>query len=336
MSPSIASLETLDLPPFKPRFPWWGPDLQTIAIRLAAAPTADLSPHSSERICFPLTDGSADTLLGMVDRPAEPIIGKPLVILVHGLTGSEDSAYILNTARHLLDRGHVILRLNLRGAGPSRPFCREHYFVGRTVDFRRVLALLPLELTASGIMAVGYSLGGAMLLKYLGEEGSFSPLRAAASVCAPIDLAVTCKHMLRPRNRLYHSYILGGIKRETLAEGAELTPAERAEIAAAQSMWEYDERFIAPRYGFKGAEDYYDLCKPLNFMPEIRVPTLVLAADDDPWIPAEYYRDFDWATNPALMPLLTDGGGHLGFHGSDPQPWNDLAVARFFAWACAG
>ena len=333
MSPSIVSLETLDLPPFKPRFPWWGADLLTIAIRLST-PTVDLSPHISERICFPLTDGSGDTLLGMIDRPAKPVAGKPLVILIHGLTGSEDSAYILNTARHLLDGGHVILHLNLRGAGPSRPFCREHYFVGRTVDFRRVLTLLPPELAASGIMAVGYSLGGAMLLKYLGEEGSFSPLRAAASVCAPIDLSRTCRHMPRPRNRLYHSYILNGMKREALAEGADLTPKERTEIVAAQSVWEYDEHFISPRYGFNDAEDYYDLCKPLNFMPEIRVPTLVLAAGDDPWIPAEYYRDFDWTTNPELMPLLTDGGGHLGFHGSDRQPWNDLAVDRFFEHAC--
>ena len=155
MSPSIASLASLGLPPFKPRFPWWGPDLQTIAIRLAA-PTADLAPHSSERTCFPLADGSGDTLLGMIDRPAEPVAGKPLVILIHGLTGCEDSAYILNTARHLLECGHPVLRLNLRGAGPSRPFCREHYFVGRSADFRRVLSLLPSELTSSGIMAVGY------------------------------------------------------------------------------------------------------------------------------------------------------------------------------------
>jgi uncharacterized protein len=335
VSPSIASLETLDLPPFKPRFPWWGADLQTIAIRLAPTLKTNLAPHCSERMYFPLSEGSGDTLLGMIDRPAEPAIGKPLVILIHGLTGCEDSAYILNTARHLLDRGHTVLRLNLRGAGPSRPFCREHYFVGRTADFRRVLALLPAELTSNGIMAVGYSLGGAMLLKYLGEEGSFSPLRAAASVCAPIDLSRTCQHMMRPRNRFYHSYILNGVKREALAEGADLTARERAAVAAVQSVWEYDELFISPRYGFNGAEDYYDLCKPLNFMPEIRVPTLVLAAGDDPWIPAEYYRDFDWATNPALMPLLPDGGGHLGFHGSDPQPWNDLAVGRFFERACA-
>ena len=111
-------------------------------------------------------------------------------------------------ARLLLDRGGPVLRLNLRGAGPSRPLCGQHYYAGRSQDFRALLSLLPDELTRDGVMAVGYSLGGAMLLKYLGEEGAASPLAAAATVSAPIDLAVTCRHMMRPRNRLYHHYIL--------------------------------------------------------------------------------------------------------------------------------
>ena len=81
-----------------------------------------------------------------------------------------------------------MLRLNLRGAGPSRALCGQHYYAGRSQDFRALLSVLPDELTRDGLMAVGYSLGGAMLLKYLGEEGAASPLAAAATVSAPIDL----------------------------------------------------------------------------------------------------------------------------------------------------
>ena len=206
---------------------------------------------------------------------------------MHGLTGCENSAYVLNAARHLLDRGYRVLRLNLRGCGASRPHCREHYHIGRTADFRRVLSQLPDELTDNGVVAVGYSLGGAMLLKYLGEEGSFSPLRAAATICAPLDLVQTCEHMLRPRNWLYHSYILAELKKETLGEGGKLSDEEREIVRAARTVREYDDRFISPRYGFRGADDYYELCAPLAYMPEIRVPTLVLAASDDPWIPVE-------------------------------------------------
>ena len=86
--------------------------------------------------------------------------------------------------RLLLERGWRVLRLNLRGAGPSRPLCGQHYYAGRSQDFRAALSLLPEELTRDGIMAIGYSLGGAMLLKYLGEEGAGTPLRAAAASTA--------------------------------------------------------------------------------------------------------------------------------------------------------
>ncbi|MCW5748619.1 MAG: alpha/beta fold hydrolase [Alphaproteobacteria bacterium] len=276
-----------------------------------------------------MDDGSGDTLLAMLDRPAVDN-GGPALILVHGLTGCEDSAYMLNTARHFLALGHVVLRLNLRAAGPSRPLCGDIYYAGRSQDFRAVLRLLPDDLRTRGLVAVGFSLGGNMLLKYLGEEGAAAALRAAVSVCAPIDLSATCRHMLRPRNRLYHSYIIAMMKREATAPGARLTEAERAAILSARNVWEYDDRFIAPRHGFAGAEDYYDKNKALRFMPAIGVPSLLIAAADDPWIPIDIYRGVDWAANPALTPLLAEGGGHVGFHAADAAaPWHDRAIERF-------
>jgi len=322
---------SLDLPPFTPRFPWWGADLQTLANQFSP-PLADLAPHASERLSFALRDGTGDTLLASLGRPTVPNAARPLAIVVHGLTGAEDSAYILSVARHLLDAGHTVLRLNLRGAGPSRPLCSGHYYAGRSQDFRHLLELLPKDLTRQGIVAVGYSLGGAMLLKYLGEEGTATPLSAAASVSAPIDLAVTCRHMMRPRNWLYHHHMLGNMKAEATGEGAELTTAERAAILGSRSVWQYDDTFIAPRYGFADAADYYDRCKPLRFMPNIRIPTLVLASLDDPWIPGALYSGYDWRANKSLVPLLPPYGGHVGFHGvGDKRPWSDRVVARFFA-----
>jgi predicted alpha/beta-fold hydrolase len=319
---------SLDLPPFRPRFPWWGGDLQTIANRLR--PLAVGAPYRSERLKFSLSDGTGDTLLASLDQPPQPKRGAPLVILIHGLTGAEDSRYILSMAHLLLERGRRVLRLNLRGAGPSRAACSQHYYAGRSQDFRALLSLLPADLTGDGIVAVGYSLGGAMLLKYLGEEGAATSLAGAATVCAPIDLAATCRHMMRPRNRLYHRYILGLMKVEATGEGAVITAAERAAIMSARTVWAYDDDFIAPRYGFASAEDYYERCRPTRFMSGIRIPTLVLAALDDPWVPGSLYRSYDWSTNPSLTPLLPRNGGHVGFHGRDgAQPWSDVVVARF-------
>ena len=323
------SIDSLELPTFRPRFPWWGANLQTIAVLLGTH-QSDMSPHTSERVCFCMADTIGDILVGMLDRPQYTRKGRPLVVIVHGLTGSENSSYVLNAARHLLDRGYPVLRLNLRGCGASRAHCREHYHIGRTADFRRLLQQLPDDLTADGVVAVGYSMGGAMLLKYLGEEGSFSPLRAAATICAPLDLAQTCEHMLRPRNWLYHNYILTDLKKETLGEGGRLSDEEREIVRAARNVREFDERFISPRYGFRDADDYYELCTPLTYMPEIRVPTLVLAASDDPWIPAGYYRDFKWSDNPSLLSVMAEGGGHLGFHSADSdRPWCDTVLEKF-------
>jgi predicted alpha/beta-fold hydrolase len=320
---------SFDVAPFRPRFPWWTADLQTLANRLRGA-RRSLAPHRSERLRFALADGTGDTLLASLDVPRTPGPRRPLVILIHGLTGAEDSLYILSMARLMLERGSRVLRLNLRGAGLSRPLCRQHYYAGRSQDFRALLALLPRELTCAGVVAVGYSLGGAMLLKYLGEEGDATPLGAAAAVCAPIDLAATCRQMMRPRNHFYHRYILGEMKVEATGTGAELAAAERAAIMQARSVWEYDDRFIAPRYGFDGAENYYERCRPTRFMAGIRIPTLVMAALDDPWIPGALYRTYDWS-NRSLTPLLPEHGGHVGFHGrGSRQPWSDLAVARFF------
>ncbi|MGE0152775.1 MAG: YheT family hydrolase [Reyranellaceae bacterium] len=317
----------MQLKPFRPRFPWLTGDLQTIANRFV--PPASLAGHESEELHLRMADG--DTLLATLNRPRERA-GKPLAILIHGLTGSSDSNYMIDSAAHLLSLGHKVLRLNLRGAGASRALCKGQYYAGRSQDLREVLTLLPSALTAEGMIAVGYSLGGAMLLKYLGEEGAAAPFLAAATVSAPIDLSVTCQWMQRARNQIYHAYILGNMKREATASGAALTPAERAAILRSRSVWDYDEFFIGPRHGFAGAEDYYAKNKPLRFMPGIRVPTLLIAAQDDPWIPASTYRGVDWAGHPALTPLLPAGGGHVGFYAADERiAWSDRAIETFLA-----
>jgi predicted alpha/beta-fold hydrolase len=326
--PSAAPL----VEPFRARFPWWGGDLQTVASRFS--PARDELAAQGERLTFALPDGTGDTMLGMLHRPATAT-SKPLAILIHGLTGCETSAYVAASARHLLGLGYPVLRLNLRGAGPSRALCGEQYYAGRSNDFRLLLSLLPPALTANGIVAIGYSLGGAMLLKYLGEEGGASSLRAAASVCAPIDLAHTCIHMMRARNKLYHRYILGLMQLEATGAGASITERERGAILASRTVWEYDDVYIAPRYGFADAADYYERCKPARFMPAIRTPTLVVAAADDPWVPSGLYRAFDWSAAQALTPLIADGGGHVGFHARGSRvAWHDRALATFFERLC--
>lgn len=313
-------------PSFSARLPWLGPDLQTLR-NVFRRPRQALA---GERLELPLADGSGDRLAAMLHRPAER--RAPLAVLIHGLSGGEASAYMLVSAAALLERGHPVLRLNLRGAGASRPLCRLQYHAGRTADLRDALAGLDPALTADGLLLVGYSLGGNMLLKFLAEHAADLPVRAAAAVSAPIDLAAAAHRILMRRNRLYHWNLLRAMKIEAVTPAAELTPSEHDAIIAARDIVEFDDRFVAPRNGFAGAPDYYARNSAEQFLPAIRVPTLIVHALDDPWIPPDAYRRVRWADNRHLHAALSPGGGHVGFHGRGTRlPWHDCVISEFFA-----
>jgi predicted alpha/beta-fold hydrolase len=318
----------LEFPAFEPRAPWWGPDLQTLRNTLRR-PRPRVDARACQRLVLPLADGSGDALSGLLECPLGPE-RRPLAVLVHGLGGSEDSAYLAVSAAHLLARGHPVLRLNLRGAGPARPLCRFQYHAGRTEDLRDALASLPRDLMREGLLLVGFSLGANMLLKFLAEHAHAFPVRAAAAVSAPIDLEATSRRFLAPRNRLYLWHMLQGLKRESLAEPAQVSEAERAAIRSARSVWEFDDRFVAPRNGWASAEAYYAANSARQFLSEVRVPTVLVHALDDPWIPPKPYTSFPWRENPCLLPLLAERGGHVGFHGrGDRMPWHDRCLALF-------
>jgi predicted alpha/beta-fold hydrolase len=284
-----------------------------------------------ERLLLPLADGSGDCLAALLHRPPGGPRA-PLVVLLHGLSGGEDSPYMQVSADALVETGHPVLRLNLRGAGASRPLCRFQYHAGRTADLRDALAALEPGLTEPGLLLVGFSLGGNMLLKFLAEHADAFPIRAAAAVSAPIDLAAAAQRILMPRNRVYHWNLLRAMKVEALAPGAELAADERRAIDAARSIVEFDEHFVAPRNGFDGAADYYARNASQRYLPAIRTPTLIVHALDDPWIPADAYRRVAWHELPALTPLLSNGGGHVGFHARDHRlPWHDRAIRAYFS-----
>jgi predicted alpha/beta-fold hydrolase len=193
------------------------------------------------------------------------------------------------------------------------------------------LAALPQDLRANGVVAVGFSLGGNMLLKFLGEYGAAAPLRAAVSISAPIDLELTSRRMAQRRNYVYQAYLLRDLRIEAVAPISEVTDEERRAVARVRSIWEYDEAFTAPRNGYANAAAYYEGNSAQRVLGAIGVPTLVIHAMDDPWVPSAPYRAYDWTSNPYLVPLLPERGGHVGFHARDHgTPWSDRAAAQFF------
>jgi len=314
-------------PAFIARAPWLGADLQTLRNALRGPVLALGSDRRGRRIELPLADGSGDRLAARFFEADRPRDGAPLVVLVHGLAGNEDSAYIQTSTRHLTSLGHPILQLNLRGAGASRPLCREQYHAGRTGDLRDALAALPDEMICNGIVVVGYSLGGNLVLKYTAE---YAGLRGAVSISAPIDLSAASHRFLVPRNRLYHIHILTKMKAEILAATGGVSETERALIPGLRTILEFDEQIVAPRNGYRGAEDYYARNHARRFLADISLPTLVIQARDDPWIPAEAYTSYPWSKNLHLQSLLPRSGGHVGFHARGSRvPWHDRCLATF-------
>src|ERR1700732_4425652 len=275
------SAETV--PPFRERAPWFGGDLQTLRNIVRGTPP-DLP--RGERLLLPVSGG--DRLAARLDRPTDRI-ARPLVVLVHGLAGSEASRNVVASMRHLVGQGWPVLRLNLRGALPSCPTAAGHYHAGRTEDLAGALRGLPAELTRYGIVLLGHSLGGNLVLKFMGEGGHGLPVLAAVAVSTPIDLAATCARMMTRRNFVYHRYMLDAMKREALAPGAAVSAAERATTAGVRNVYEFDDRFIAPRFGYRDAQDYYESNAAKHFLARITRPMLVLHALDDPWIPAASY-----------------------------------------------
>jgi len=316
-------VEALALPRFFPKFPWFGGDLQTLRNRLRP-PRVTLAAWPGISLAFDMQDGSGDQLLGDL-HPATENTQRPLIILIHGLSGSAGSIYIRVTAQHLLAAGYPVLRLNLRGAGPGRGRTQHFYHAGRSDDLHQVIGQLDGRLAGNGIVLVGFSLGGNVMLKYLAERAHLAPVRAAVSISAPIDLAMTQRCISLPRNRRYHDFLLRELK------------AEHPSPDDITSIIDFDNRIVAPANGFADAADYYRRSSAGPLLGAIRRPTLMIHAGNDPWIPADMYRDLKIGNSRHLKLLMPRSGGHVGFHGWGlERPWHDLAIGQFIKATLAG
>jgi len=313
-------------PPFRPRFPWLTGDLQTVR-NLFRGPR-DWDPPA-ELLTVDLKDGTGDRCRVGIDRPTTAT--KPPILLIHGLTGCEGSAYMQQAMAHFLTEGRPVVRMNQRGAGPGAPLAGQHYHAGRSADIAAVIDALPADLRDGGLVAMGFSLGGNALLKYMGEAGAETPVRAAVSISAPIDLSMTSKRFRDPRNWLYHRYLLDRMRKETLHPAAELTAEQARAVRDAGDIFDYDNRVVAPRGGFVDAEDYYARNMARQFLPAIGRPTLLIHARDDPWIPEAAYAGRPQGDNDLVAIELPAGGGHVGFHGRDRRtPWHLRRSSAFF------
>lgn len=318
---------------FSARAPWWGGDLQTLRNAIKPGVVPALS-GSTEHLPLPLTDGSGDRLLSPLDTPQEPG-NAPLIVLIHGLAGCSESTYIKISANFHLQRGRRVLRLNLRGAGPARPTCKGHYHSGSGQDILDALSALDPSLTANGLFLIGYSLGGSVLINALAAMAGEVPVKAAATISAPINAAHAARRLMTPRNFLYQRWLLRHLKSSFRSPHITLNRAERLAIRNARSIYQFDDEFTAPHNGFADAQDYYAKTRAIDAAVKVTLPLLMIHARNDPWIPPDAYDDLAKKQIRNITMLMPASGGHVGFHDkASNDTWHDRMIDGFINSQC--
>lgn len=212
------------------------------------------------------------------------------------------------------------------------------YHSGETGDLAWVVEELARRFPNRPMGILGFSLGGNILLKYLGEHGDSVPriLRGAAAISTPFDLMAGTQALESgPMGRLYTYYFIRQLRQKVRLKAHLLEPlVEVEEVLRARTLREYDDRHTAPIHGFRDAQDYYERSSSRPWLTEIRLPTLLLQAQDDPFLP-DGLPTAEVEANPHLIPGFTKGGGHVGFvegaHPAAPSFWADEEAARFLA-----
>ena len=310
--------------PFRPRWPWISADLQTVRNFLPRS-FPGVPPHSGERMEIPLRDGSGDRLAARFHAGPH---SAPAVILIPGLTGCDGSPAVLQAAGVWLRHGAHVLRLNLRGAPPGAAIAGSlHHMdrVGDLADACEALAGREADVRRHGIFLVGFSLGGALALRLAASSMLPEAVRAVVSISAPLDFEAAADSLARRRNRLYERWLLRRLMDQSRHVWQRAPAPVRDALARARHIRDFDEALISGIAGYRGAREYYAACSPLGGIDAIRIPSLILHADDDPWVPPPAMH-----SRPPVHVAISRGGGHVGFHGRGSRiPWH-LRVASAF------
>jgi predicted alpha/beta-fold hydrolase len=261
----------------------------------------------------------------------------PRVLILHGLEGSSQSGYVLHTLQYLAQYGLRGVALNFRSCSGEPNRSARFYHAGDTDDVALVVDLLARRFPDAPLGAIGFSLGGNMLLKYLGERGEAAAqqLAAAVAVSVPFDLAAGAVELEGGMGRVYTSYFMRRLLRKS-RDKADLIGdrCDASRISTARTLREFDDAATAPLHGFRDAAHYYAESSSFRYLGLIRVPTLLLHSTDDPFLSPSAVPHETVRGNPFLVDGFTATGGHVGFVGGAPwapEFWAEREAARFVA-----
>jgi predicted alpha/beta-fold hydrolase len=279
-----------------------------------------------------------------VDRVAGPTPDAPVAVLCHGLEGDSRTPYVRGLSRALAERGLAVVALNFRGCSGEPNRLLRSYHSGETGDLAHAVERLAAERPGRPVVVAGFSLGGNVVTKWLGELGDAAPaaLRGGAAVSVPFDLAASGARLDGPglMSWVYRERFLRRLRGKAL-EKARRFPGriDAAALARLRTFLEFDDVVTAPIHGFASAADYYGRCSSGPFVERIRRPFLVLQAADDPMVPVASVPVEGARRAPAVELVVTERGGHTAFvDGSLLRPgfWAEREVAAFLAGVVRG
>ncbi|WP_046078693.1 hydrolase [Halomonas sp. HG01] len=309
--------------------------LQTLLPRLLPAPSPVLSWET-----LALPDGDVVELCWIAPGPADE--DAPLFVLFHGLEGSVDSPYSRQLLTAAGERGYRALLMHFRGCGRHPNRRPRAYHSGDTADAHWLLTRLARRYPRAPRIACGVSLGANMLLKLVAEDAQreFPALHGAIAIAPPVDLAASADCLERGFARVYQRHLLGALKAKVAPrlDAGELPLAlSSRDLNGLGTLRQYDDAVTAPLHGFAGAADYYRRASAGPRLAGIRLPTLILHAEDDPFMPSRLYQDV--TLGPGIRLETSRHGGHVGFierRGGRLASWLARRVgAQLDGWAGA-
>jgi len=297
--------------PFEPA--WWlpGPHLQTLWPVLARKrPTLPLKHEQLE-----LEDGDFLDLAWLGSRG-------PTVIIMHGLEGSIESHYVCGLMQQLHQDGFLILFMHFRGCGGKPNRLERSYHSGDTADFNRIVEYITLQTSEPPFAAIAFSLGGNVLLKWLGEQGKRSLLKAAVAVSVPFILNDCALKLEKGFSRIYQRHLVRRLQGKYLTKFKDRPSPLSVDIKQLNTFRKFDDQVTAPLHGFDGVDDYYDHSSSRQFLRCISTPSLIIHAKDDPFMYPTTVPERSELPDCVELELY-DHGGHVGFIAGN-RPWNPI------------
>ena len=250
-----------------------------------------------------------------IDLDWSKVESKKMVMLLHGLEGSSDSSYIKGMIRIFNENGWDGAAMNFRGCSGEPNRLLRTYHSGVTEDLESVLQIIFQNHDYEKIVLAGFSLGGNVVLKYIGEKGIAidERIKHGIGISVPCDLKGCCLEIHKSHNYIYLNRFLVSLKEKTKTKKAFANQIDIPKVLASKDFYEFDNYFTAPVFGFKDAEDYWEKSSSKQFLNNIAIPSLLISARDDSFLSESCYPFEEAESNPNFYLSAPNYGGHVGF-----------------------